>query len=162
MTSNLTVHYLWTACILLVAVGCSGQHRTYPVNGKVQFANGLPVKVGTVELKSSEHPEIQARGTIEQDGSFSLTTYKENDGAIAGKHFAVIVQLVIAEEVENHVASTYGVIDPKHSTYATSGLTVDIQPNQPNDIVIEVEGIKGIPPNPHDLEHLEEDSKSQQ
>ncbi len=70
----------------MATVGCGdGRPPAYPAKGRVVFANGTPVKTGTVELKSREHP-IQARGTIDPDGHFELTTYRSGDGAIAGTH----------------------------------------------------------------------------
>ncbi len=72
---------LLVVCSLLC--GCSSQLPTYPVAGKIRFVEGGPVKVGTVELKSREHG-VQARGHIETDGTFTLTTFAEGDGAVAG------------------------------------------------------------------------------
>ncbi len=109
------------------------------------FPSGSPVKVGTVELKSRDH-SVQARGRIEVDGSFQLTTYSENDGAVAGVHDCVVVQFVMTEDLAGHRPSTIGVIDPRFSSYATSGLTVDIQPGTQNEITLEVQGIRKTQP----------------
>ncbi len=137
--------------ILLVLVsssGCSDRLKTYPVQGRVQFPSGAPVRVGTVELKSQEHG-VQARGTLETDGSFSLTTYEEDDGAVAGTHDCVIVQMIMTEGLEGHRPSKLGVIDPRYHRYATSGLQIKIEPNTENQITIEVEGIGKQPSGEH-------------
>lgn len=133
---------------VLGCVGCSDQLRTYPVSGKVKFNTGGPVHVGTVELKSREHG-VQARGAIESDGSFTLTTYEDGDGAVAGMHDCVVVQFVITEGVENYRASTIGVVNPKYGSYASSGLSVEIKPESPNEVVIEVEGVLKKQPEDH-------------
>jgi ribosomal protein S12 len=107
------------------------------------------VHVGTVEVKSREHG-IQARGAIQTDGSFTLSTYEEGDGAVAGAHDCVIVQFVMAEDLSGHRPSTIGVIDRRYASYATSGLAMDVSPDEPNKVVLEVEGIRSKQPDQHE------------
>lgn len=131
-----------TCCWLSVTcLGCgTGQPPAYKTTGKVVFANGTAVKTGTVELKSREHP-IQARGTIGPDGQFVLTTYREGDGAIAGQHDCVVVQMVIVEDLNQRNHGTYGVVHPRFASYHTSALTCTIDPKHGNDITLTVEGV---------------------
>jgi hypothetical protein len=142
-----------TLCFMAMCVasaGCSDRLRTYPVNGKVQFKTGGVVHVGTVELKSREH-SVHALGPIQSDGSFTLTTYKDGDGAIAGIHDCVVVQFVMAEGLAGHKPSTIGVVDRRYASYSTSGMQVDISTNKKNEIVLEVEGL--LPTQPEDHGH---------
>jgi hypothetical protein len=122
---------------------------TYPVKGRVVFNGGGEVHVGTVELKSKEHPTIQARGTIETDGSFTLSTYEPNDGAIAGDHDCVVVQMVMAENVKSHRPSKVGIVDRKHASYATSGLRAQIKAGPANELELKVDGILQKQPDSH-------------
>ncbi len=133
---------------MIALVGCSDRLATYPVAGRVQFASGSPVHVGTVELKSREH-EIQARGEIDADGKFTLTTYVKGDGAVAGFHDCVIVQFVMTEDLAGHKPSLIGVIDRRYASYATSGLSVEVSPEGKNQIVLEVEGLRKTQPEDH-------------
>ncbi len=87
------------------------------------------MKTGTVELKSREHP-IQARGTIDPDGHFELTTYRSADGAIAGTHDCVVVQMVVTEDLKTANHGVYGVVNPRHASYQTSGLTCTVEPKK--------------------------------
>jgi len=128
--------------------GCSDQLPTYPVSGIVQFEAGKPVHVGTLELKSREHG-IQARGEIQPDGSFQLSTYAAGDGAVAGLHDCVVVQLVIAEGLSPHRPSAIGVVDGRHANYATSGIVVEVSPDRNNVFTIEVEGKRQTQPEQH-------------
>lgn len=129
------------AILFFVSVGCGdGRPPAYPAKGRVVFADGSPVKVGTVETKSRLHG-VQATASIELDGSFVFTTYAKDDGAVAGPHDLVVVQFVQAENIINHKPSTLGVVNPKHASYATSGLQIEISPNKQNELVIEVEGV---------------------
>ncbi len=121
--------------------GCGdGRPRAYPTIGRVTFPDGSPAHVGTVELKSVEH-SIHARGTIQPDGTFVLSTYRPDDGAIAGKHNCVVVQFIIAEDLQGKIHGTQGVIDPRFASYSTSGLTCTIEPNDNNVLSLVVEGV---------------------
>ncbi len=149
MPNNARAAIFAQALLIAVAVGCSDHLQTYPVSGKVQFSSGGAVHVGTVELKSREH-KVHARGQIQPDGSFSLTTYQEDDGAIEGDHDCVVVQMVVAEAVDAHRPSTIGVVDRRFANYSTSGLAVQIEPTQLNEIVLVVDGILKKQPENHD------------
>lgn len=126
--------------LCLAGTGCSGRLATYPVQGKVQFLDGAPVRVGTIELKSLDHA-VQARGEIQEDGSFTLSTFADGDGAVAGKHACVVVQFVMLEEAEGYRPSKMGVIDRRYSSYGTSGLSIEVLPQSSNKVVIEVAGV---------------------
>ncbi len=133
---------IWRSVLLLsfvVALGCSSDRLpTYPVQGRVVFADGSPVRTGSIELKSNEFG-VQARGNIAGDGSFQLTTYEENDGAVAGTHQCVVVQLVIVEELSNFKPSTEGVVDPRFGSYSTSELECHVSTTDDNNVTLTVE-----------------------
>ncbi len=136
-----TVLFLLLAC----ALGCGeSQLKTYPVQGKVLFADGSPVKLGTIECLSETHG-IQATGTINRDGTFRLKTYRDDDGAVEGLHKCVIVQFIQADGIPNFKPSTLGVINKRHASYATSGLSIRVEPDtsKNQDIVLQVEGVDG-------------------
>jgi len=127
--------------VLGSSMGCSdGRPPAYPTKGKVVFADGSPVKVGTVETKSQLNGN-QATASIQLDGSFVFTTYKDGDGAVAGPHACVVVQFIQAEGLTIHKPSTLGVVNPKHASYATSNLKIEVSADKPNDLVIQVEGV---------------------
>ncbi len=71
--------------LCITAVGCgSGNPATFETSGKVTY-NGQPVANGVVQL----HPEgggNSAVGNLESDGTFTLTTFKKDDGACAGTY----------------------------------------------------------------------------
>lgn len=136
------------AALFALTIGCSNRLETYPASGKVLFTDGGPVHVGTVELKSREHG-VQARGSIQSDGSFVLSTFTDGDGAVAGMHDCVVVQFVVAEGLNGHRPSTIGVVAPRFGSYSTSGLTVEISPSKPNELQLEVEGVLKQQPEEH-------------
>lgn len=134
------------SCLLLSA--CSDQLATYPVTGRVQFAGGEPVRVGKVEFTSREHG-LQARGEIDSEGRFELSTFAPGDGAVAGLHDCVVVQMVLAEGAAGPRPTTIGVVDRRHADYASSGLSAEVLPQAGNSIVLEVQGLRATQPTEH-------------
>ena len=66
--------------------------ETAPVSGKVT-CNGQPITEGyvlfTPILDASADPKKSGKsayGTIQPDGTYTLTTYEEGDGALLGRH----------------------------------------------------------------------------
>jgi hypothetical protein len=87
------------AIILLLAavsmVGCSkSPFDLAPVYGKVTI-DGKPVSTGRVmfaPIAKGESREVgkPAFGTLQADGTFTLTTFEEGDGAVVGEHWVTI------------------------------------------------------------------------
>ncbi len=93
----LSVALLVAGLALGVMAGCSGSSlgKTYPVKGKVVFRGGKPARGGTVELVSTTDPALRAFGDIEDDGSFTLTAFKdrkESPGVVEGE-YQVFIEL---------------------------------------------------------------------
>lgn len=130
------------ACGAALSVGCNRNPTTYPIKGRVHFPSGSPVRMGTIETKSRELG-INARGTINSDGSFELTTFQPGDGAVAGWHDCVVVQLIIHGEEFKGKVSSFGVVDPKHASYGSSGLSFEVSPTQTNQVSLEVSPLRG-------------------
>jgi hypothetical protein len=70
--------------VLLAAAGCASDRLpTAPVEGKVLY-HGKPLEFGGVLVQPTSGPP--ARGTIQPDGTFRLSTYRDGDGAVLGQH----------------------------------------------------------------------------
>ena len=135
-------------CFLLVGlltmfVGCGEQGPEYfPVEGKVIFSeDSTPVQFGSIEFRSDSEPPVIARGKIQRDGSFRLSS-SGRKGTIGGNHSVVIIQVIgvprvpgMAKIVHDHGND----IAKKYSDYRTSGLKVEVQRETCRDIVLEVE-----------------------
>jgi hypothetical protein len=105
------------ACCIFMALaatgGCSrSPYELAPVNGKVTI-DGKPlsqakVMFAPVEVGDSINPGKPAFGLLQGDGSFTLTTYEKNDGAVVGEHWVSIVKLANKSNkatLVNHPAS---------------------------------------------------------
>lgn len=129
---------LWPTLILsflpaLALPGCGKKGvATYPVSGKVVFDDGEPVKFGRVEFYHAEH-DLTSRGTIQTDGSFQLGTYSKQDGAPAGTHDVVVMQLIMSGEagITPHHHGRH--IDDRYASYETSGIEVQVSESRDNE-----------------------------
>jgi hypothetical protein len=135
------LHHLRQICpILAVAMmawltnGCAG--KTAPVNGHVKFKDGGDVSAlaGHTVMFQTEADRISASGDVEPDGTFKVSTYGHNDGAVPGRH-----QVAISPPASPPDAPPPKPILPKkYNDFGTSGLTVEIKPGA-NNIELELD-----------------------
>jgi hypothetical protein len=132
-------------CLLGGVVGCGGDRLIQPARGHVQAKDGRRATFGMVELTASQGGQI-ASGIIEEDGSFRLTTVRDGDGAVAGRHRAIVVQVVNTEHIpleeHHHVLDVH----PRYARYETSGLEFTIEPGKQNYLEIVVDEAARKPP----------------
>jgi hypothetical protein len=81
---------------LLFAVGCgpAGLPKTYPANGTVVYKGGRPMKGGSVQFTSTQDPGLKVIGAIGDDGTFALTTIRDQaraDGAPEGEYRVTVL-----------------------------------------------------------------------
>ena len=144
-------YWLAIAFSLTCGNGCSQGERVYPVIGRVLFEDGAPADTGMIEFRSVELG-INARAKIQKDGSFQLTTYRPFDGAIAGKHQAIIVQHIITEvpAPQKHVPNpgknlqplvhrAHKIVAKKYSNYDSTTLEFIVEPIDNNVFDVKVE-----------------------
>ena len=119
------------AVILCLLSGCSDNLPTHKVIGSVEFEDGTKPMFGNIEFYSPQY-KINARGKIERDGSFTVSTYSEGDGAVVGYHDIVIMQQVgnyLIAKTGSKIKHDHGsLIDLSHFDYQTSGLDCEIKP----------------------------------
>jgi hypothetical protein len=85
------------AVCALLAGGCGGHPQTAPVTGKVTL-HGKPVGPGSILFMPDEDRGTKgkaASGNFGPDGAYTLTTYRDGDGAVVGFH-KVTIRLISA------------------------------------------------------------------
>jgi hypothetical protein len=131
-----SVALLTLLSLLLAFAGCGpSRPATFPVKGKVVFENNEPCQLGTIEFRSLDHM-VTARGIIEKDGSFMLTTWEPGDGAVAGSHQIIIQQLIITEDLSFKSHNHGKRVPPRYGDYATSGIKATVKDQPLNELVI--------------------------
>ncbi|UUO07759.1 hypothetical protein M4951_05470 [Blastopirellula sp. J2-11] len=124
------------ALCLAACIGCEAGVPTHPVSGKVLQADGTPAQSGLIEFRTTaeDGSVINARGQIESDGTFRLSTFGQDDGALAGDHQAILVSPATSENSETGVVHSF---PAKYRSYATSDLQFRVEPGQ-NEFAVQV------------------------
>jgi hypothetical protein len=125
---------------LMFAAGCGA--RTAPVEGVVVYADApdtpatdLAGYVITFESDGADGKLASATGTVEADGKFRVSTFKEGDGALKGKQ-----KVAITPPFTTDGARAPSKIAAKHHDLQTSGLEADIGPGT-NQVKLTVERV---------------------
>jgi hypothetical protein len=87
-----------------------------PVKGKVTY-KGQPLTKGSIKFEPDGYGR-EAHGTIQSDGTFVLTTFKDGDGVVAGHHRVAVTETGI-KSPKDALARKYGFVE-------SSGLTADV------------------------------------
>jgi hypothetical protein len=129
------------AVLLLTLPSCARQpHPTYAVEGVVKFADGSPLIGGSVEsLLKAGMPRVVARGPIQADGTFKLTTFMAADGAVEGVHHVIVMPPLPKGDLDE-LRTQPKLLDPRFSRYETTPLEFTVRPEQsPNrwEIVVQ-------------------------
>jgi len=138
---DLLRYFRSSACLILamfLICGCNRSDKldVYPIEGKIFFEDGSPAMFGDIEFQSESRP-VNARGKIQRDGTFTLKTNGKN-GVLEGKHKVVVVQ-VVTNHFNLDVVHNHGdLVHEKYASYATTDLTVTIDPGK-NNVAINVE-----------------------
>jgi hypothetical protein len=107
-------------CLVLIAVaGCNpSPYELAPVHGTV-IVNDKPmfqgkVMFGPIAQGEEENPGKPAFGKIQSDGSYRLTTFEPNDGAVVGEHWATVIN--VEEDLPDGVPEFARVTNPEKVT----------------------------------------------
>jgi hypothetical protein len=136
--SRLSLLTCLIGCGCLLASGCGdGFPQRYPVSGTIRFADGSPVKTGTIEL-GGNGSRWTASGEIQRDGSFVLTTVKPGDGAVPGEYKIVIRQMVLAYLKAEGGHDHGKLVADRYRDYKTTDLKATVQAgeNPPLEIIV--------------------------
>lgn len=122
--------------VLACLVGC-GEGKTAPVNGRVKMKDGGDVSVlkGYSLTFEAEGGKSSAVGEVNADGTFRLSTFGANDGAIPGKYRVAINQ---PNNPDPDKPPTKSKLPAKYENLDTSGLTAEVKPGQ-NNIELELD-----------------------
>lgn len=120
------VRFVAIALLMLGVGGCGP--RLYPVQGTVTFEDGAPVSGGLVVFESAGadgKASVMARGAIQADGRYELSTDRPGDGVPAGQYR---VRLVPPEPSLDGRTSPAPSFDRRYTRFQTSGLEFEVKP----------------------------------
>jgi len=122
---------------LIVLGGCA--RRTYPVKGQVVFEDGTPAAElnGYLIMFQSPEQKSSATGEIQPDGTFTMGTFRDGDGAMLGKQRVAIMPA----PPPGGRPRPPSVLPAKYATFDTSPLEVEITPSR-SELTIQVERVR--------------------
>ena len=127
--------------------------QVYPVSGVIKF-NGEPMKGGgsIAFLPKESRPGKMPGGTILEDGTYKLTTYEPNDGALPGEYRVAITQITVEEpesvldgsgqrsKPPTKVVEQKDWIPAINADMARSPLTAKVEAKENNQIDFDIKG----------------------
>jgi hypothetical protein len=126
--------YVVAGLLVFAATGCGPS--TYPVKGKVSYPDGSPVVEGMVVFESSGADKpVTARGEIQQDGTYRLSTYQPGDGVPPGPYKVLVTPKYDPNAIDKPQRTPP--IHPRYSSFETSLLTFEVKAGE-NDFPITV------------------------
>ncbi len=128
-TEGLTALFYLFLTPLVLLTGCNQDSKVGQVHGTVRL-DGKPLTTGTVRFV----PEAgrAATGRIDSDGTFTLGTYHDSDGALIGAHKVAIVAFEAGEydrpayELRNQKSKS--LVPERFMSVGTSDLTFEVKP----------------------------------
>lgn len=124
---------LWLLTISLAVFGCgrrSHELKTAVVKGRVTL-DGQPLPSGVVYVVPQKGR--MAKGMLERDGTFALSTYRQGDGAQVGTH-PVIITAIPRDELDAESRALRVPVPERYARPATSGLTIEVKARTKNEI----------------------------
>jgi hypothetical protein len=116
--------------LLLTLVSGCGRSGPYPVEGTVVWEDGTPAKELAIAQVVFDLPEkqISSRGSVQADGTFRLTTYKSNDGALPGDYKVMVLEVGRKTMPGDATQLMPGAMDSMYSDPSTTPLTATVKP----------------------------------
>jgi hypothetical protein len=136
--SYLRFYWALALFLLLFVPACGG--KTVPVSGHLKFKDGSDSSALAgyeIALETTEGTKTSAGGQIAASGSFKVSTFGVEDGALPGKHRVAITPPASSDPDKPPPKSK---LPAKYESFDTSGLTVEIKPGQKN-VELELERI---------------------
>lgn len=134
--------------LAVLPCGCGQGDGPFPVDGKVVWDDGQPATelVNAQVIFDLPEKRTSARGTVQPDGSFRLTTHKPDDGALAGDYKVMVIEVGRKSAGgSDPTAIAPGVMDSVYSDPSTTDLVVTIKPGN-NPVTLTVRRAPRISP----------------
>nr|WP_271872389.1 carboxypeptidase regulatory-like domain-containing protein [Rubripirellula sp.] len=129
---------LFGAALMFTLVGCG--KSVGPTSGVVRFDDGTPVTSGSIEFRRL-NDKSRFASRINPQGMFQPTSQEGEIGLPPGAYEVVVVQIVLTEDLALEAHSHGNTVPRRYADYYTSGLKINIAPNQTKriEIVVQVE-----------------------
>lgn len=127
--------------VVAFGVGCGSkaEFETAKAAGRVTL-DGKPVTEGSVVFTPVRG--WPARGELDEEGRFTLSTYKPGDGAIVGPHEIAVLAMSGPDPTEHFErpppAPTKWLVPERYGNRSSSGLAYEVKSGESNEIELEL------------------------
>jgi hypothetical protein len=138
--------------LTLLLAGCSSHDdkwkssrpKTVEASGVITW-NGEPLDAAQVVLVPAASSGHGASALSAADGSFKLSAFPPDEGAVPGSYKVMIVKADVPQVQEDVAVMSYAklLIPKKYTDVQTSGLTVEIPESGKQDITLVLTGAAG-------------------
>lgn len=126
---------------LAILIGCSST-GPYPVEGVIVWMDGTPAKeLVNSQVVFEQTGKFSSRGVVKADGTFKLTTNKQDDGAMPGEHQVLIVESRPYAKGGEGAGLAPGYLHDKYYDLKSSGLKATVIPGG-NKVELKVEKLR--------------------
>ena len=118
---------------LLLLAGCNQRPPTAPVSGVVTY-RGKPLTHGSIMFQPDAGPP--GRSVIGPDGTFTLWTFEEGDGAIVGRHRVRVVSFDESKKgdaTQKETTTGSSLIPQWYAYIRSSGLEYQVEQKPPGE-----------------------------
>lgn len=126
--------------VAVVITGCGRGSNTAPVSGLVTL-DGKPI-AGAAVLFMPVEGGVPGRAATKDDGTFSLTTFKDDDGALVGRHRVAVSKVETtgaapgpdgaSGKLDGRQIRTTWLTPERYGTPTTSGLEATVERGSKN------------------------------
>ena len=113
--------------------GCGdSKYKVYPVHGEV-FFDGQPASGATIHFHPVDTARPPAFATVQPDGSYELSTYGEDDGAVAGDYL-VTLNWIDEEKIDGEMVAGPDRLGGHYARAESSGLKATVDAGEDNEV----------------------------
>src|SRR5262245_2119784 len=128
MTTTCRRRCLGLVAAFLVA-GCAA-NGPQPVEGTVAWEDGAPATELAAAQVVFDLPaqKTSARGSVRPDGTFRLTTFRPDDGALVGDYKVMVLEVARKTMPNDSTRLMPGALDSRYADPSTTDLTASVKP----------------------------------
>ncbi|MCH2114856.1 MAG: carboxypeptidase-like regulatory domain-containing protein [Pirellulales bacterium] len=124
--TRLLLAYTIMAALLLNGCKKDKYPPRFRVTGKVTFPDGAPVRTGVIEFVPIRG-NLTANGTINSDGTYSLSTIGQDDGACAGEYRVIVKQFIFYDKIPKEKHDHGGDVSVTFADEGTTPLRLEVK-----------------------------------
>lgn len=129
----------WLGLLAAALLGGCATNGPQPVEGTVVWEDGTPAtELATAQVVFDlPAQKTSSRGSVRPDGTFRLTTFRPDDGALPGDYKVMMLEVARKTMPNDSTRLMPGALDSRYADPSTTDLTASVKPGV-NKITLKV------------------------